>query len=66
MDTVTRQQTFIQASDLRAGDRLTKHGVTVETVGRDDRGNVRVTYTHKPGVPAAWLPTRRFHVSRAA
>jgi hypothetical protein len=65
MDTTTRQ-TFIPAAELRAGDRLTKHGVTIATVGRDDRGNVAVTYTHKPGVPAAWLPSRRFHVSRAA
>jgi hypothetical protein len=62
MNTATAR-IFITAAQVIPGDRLIKHGVTVTSVERDERGNVVFGYSHTTG-KGAWFANRKFHVAR--
>jgi hypothetical protein len=63
MNTATKL--FVTAAQVIPGDRLYKHGVTVTSVERNERGDVVFGYSHTTG-KGAWLAGRKFHVVRRA
>lgn len=62
MNTTARK--FVAASDLRVGDRLYKHGVTIASVAVEN-GTALVTFAHRdPGYQSAFAATQKFHIIR--